>query len=375
MSPATQQLPFRTRRRAGNPNHASRVDPESSVPGVASPRRNCRKTRCQTQPTAKTRVRRFHRNQQYSITALTDGGGSIVERYAYTAYGQATFADASGTVQAASASNNRYTYTGREWDAGLSLYHYRARMYDAVAGRFISRDPIGHRDGFNLYRSYFVLNGTDPSGKVSSKVNSLSCSGCGNLNSFWDIRLEPNENAFSAIIQKVCVKIDSAPCNRMPEDCKYVCKKGPNRSAQICFYEMLLRPNVDAVSRIDEHEPPEFPPGNCGSIGSSVSTHWIKAFDAADLSDVNFPEGNGTVTLGPLTINVGSVIPGNRYSSGQDPPWWRRGTGLVQTFQDHSWDCCGDPANYSSSATAGNLTTGESTTSQCTDKFDPRTQN
>jgi RHS repeat-associated protein len=83
------------------------------------------------------------RNQQYSITALTDGGGSIVERYAYTAYGQVTFANASGTVQSTSASNNRYAYTGREWDQGLSLYHYRARMYDAEIGRFVSRDPIG----------------------------------------------------------------------------------------------------------------------------------------------------------------------------------------------------------------------------------------
>jgi RHS repeat-associated protein len=151
MSPATQQLPFRTRRRAGSPNHASRVDPESSAHGVVFTRRNCRKTRCQAQPAAKTRVRRFHRNQQYSITALTDGSGSVIERYAYTAYGQVTFADASGTVQSTSASNNRYAYTGREWDQGLSLYHYRARMYDAESGRFASRDPIGYEDGACIY--------------------------------------------------------------------------------------------------------------------------------------------------------------------------------------------------------------------------------
>ena len=33
-------------------------------------------------------LRYLHGNQQYSITALTDGSGSVVERYAYTAYGQ-----------------------------------------------------------------------------------------------------------------------------------------------------------------------------------------------------------------------------------------------------------------------------------------------
>jgi RHS repeat-associated protein len=108
--------------------------------------------------------RSSHRNQQYSITALTDGSGSVVERYAYTAYGQVTFANASGTVQAASASNNRYTYTGREWDEGLSLFHYRARKYDAVGGRFVSPDPLSYIDGSSLYRAYFVPSLKDPLG-------------------------------------------------------------------------------------------------------------------------------------------------------------------------------------------------------------------
>ncbi len=58
----------------------------------------------------------FHRNGQYSITALTDGGGGIVERYAYTAYGTPTITDASGTTRTTTAIGNRYTYTGREYD-------------------------------------------------------------------------------------------------------------------------------------------------------------------------------------------------------------------------------------------------------------------
>lgn len=92
-------------------------------------------------------LRYYHRNQQYSVTALTNGSGTITERYAYTAYGQPTFFDGSGTVISASAENNRYTYTGREWDEELHLYHYRARMYDAVSGRFLGRDPIGYGGG------------------------------------------------------------------------------------------------------------------------------------------------------------------------------------------------------------------------------------
>ncbi len=105
------------------------------------------------------------RNQQYSITAPTDGGGAIVERYAYTAYGQVTFADASETVQNASASTNRYAYTGRERDEGLRLYHFRARLYDAVAGSFVSRDPTRYFDGPSVYRAYFAPQAVDPTGK------------------------------------------------------------------------------------------------------------------------------------------------------------------------------------------------------------------
>ena len=43
-------------------------------------------------------VRYYHRNQQYSIVALTNGGGTITERYAYSAYGVPIFFDGSGTV-------------------------------------------------------------------------------------------------------------------------------------------------------------------------------------------------------------------------------------------------------------------------------------
>ena len=112
-------------------------------------------------------LRYYHRNQQYSITAVSDGGGSVVERYAYSAYGEVTIADASGSQISNSEISNRYTYTGREWDDGLSLYHYRARTYDAVGGRFVSRDPIGFVGSpWNLFG--FVgsgpLNTNDPSG-------------------------------------------------------------------------------------------------------------------------------------------------------------------------------------------------------------------
>jgi|SRR6056297_597342 len=116
----------------------------------------------------------YHRNGQYSVIALTDATGSISERYAYDAYGKLTVLDGGGTVLSNSAYDNRYTYTGREWTEELALYHYRARMYDPVAGRFCSRDPIGYKEGQSLYRSYFGMSRADPFGLESVDSPSVS---------------------------------------------------------------------------------------------------------------------------------------------------------------------------------------------------------
>jgi RHS repeat-associated protein len=122
----------------------------------------------------------YHRNHQYSVTALTTSTGAIAERYAYSAYGQPTILDASASVLSSSAINNRYTYTGREWDATLGLYHFRARWMSPVAGRFLSRDPIGLDSDTNIYRA---LNGNpiqwvDPSGLVVPPYDSDDVLNC-----------------------------------------------------------------------------------------------------------------------------------------------------------------------------------------------------
>ena len=57
--------------------------------------------------------------------------------------------------------------TGREFDKETGLYYYRARYYDPMEGRFISKDPISFNGGdANLYG--YVLNNpvnlTDPRG-------------------------------------------------------------------------------------------------------------------------------------------------------------------------------------------------------------------
>jgi RHS repeat-associated protein len=111
----------------------------------------------------------YHRNQQYSITAMTTSTGAVAERYAYTANGQPTIASASGSVLTSSAVGNRYTYTGREWDETLGLHHFRARWMSPMTGRFLGRDPIGYAGsewGLYEFLDGMPLGKCDPSGLV-----------------------------------------------------------------------------------------------------------------------------------------------------------------------------------------------------------------
>ncbi len=124
---------------------------------------------------ATTATWRYHRNQQYSITAVTTSSGSVAERYAYTAYGQPTILDGSGSVLSSSAINNRYTYTGREWDATLGLYHFRARWMSGLAGRFMGRDPIKYWDGPNMNSMKLCVDGVDPYGLAYTDPAGRSC--------------------------------------------------------------------------------------------------------------------------------------------------------------------------------------------------------
>ena len=110
-----------------------------------------------------------HANHLYSVAALTDNSGNVVERYRYDAYGQRTVLAADGvTVRAASSYANQYGFTGRYLDKETGLWYFRARYYSGSLGRFVSRDPLRYINGTNLYRAYFVPNYFDPLGMYTS---------------------------------------------------------------------------------------------------------------------------------------------------------------------------------------------------------------
>ena len=111
----------------------------------------------------------FAQDALQSTVALTDGSGSVVERYRYRSFGNTTITDDSGTARIASAYANRIGFTGREAIGDTGLLDYRNRIGNVAQGRWMQSDPIRFdaKDS-NLYRYVFnspATNG-DPLGLI-----------------------------------------------------------------------------------------------------------------------------------------------------------------------------------------------------------------
>ena len=115
-------------------------------------------------------------NTQYSVHAIIDTSGSIIEVYKnYQPYGAVDVYTGDGgdsdwfdgDETTGSLSSNYYLFTGKRYDPEADLMFYRNRMYSTSRGRFLQRDPIGYVDGLNLYEIYYVIISLDPSGLKS----------------------------------------------------------------------------------------------------------------------------------------------------------------------------------------------------------------
>lgn len=97
----------------------------------------------------------FLQDANFNVTAAADGAGAVVERYAYSPYGEATVLDASFAAVAGnvSAIGNELLYTGRRRDPETRLQLNRNRFYASHLGRWVNRDPIGYEAGsLSLYQ-------------------------------------------------------------------------------------------------------------------------------------------------------------------------------------------------------------------------------
>ncbi len=114
-------------------------------------------------------TRWYHYDGRGNASHLTDDSGSVVERYTYDLAGKPSFFNGSGQQVAESPSNNRFLFTGRDYQKETGLYDYRNRFYHPGLGRFMQSDPLGFAAGdANLFRycGGDPVNRTDPSGLV-----------------------------------------------------------------------------------------------------------------------------------------------------------------------------------------------------------------
>jgi RHS repeat-associated protein len=117
----------------------------------------------------------YQHDHEGSVTHLTNGSGTIIEKYRYDAFGTPTFYNGSGTQIPSTAYNNRFLFTGREYSATFqgnyfpffTFYEYRARAYNPQLGRFMSEDPkLFDAGDYNLFRYCHndPIDFTDPMG-------------------------------------------------------------------------------------------------------------------------------------------------------------------------------------------------------------------
>ncbi len=111
----------------------------------------------------------YHFDEVGSTVLLTGDGGTVTDSYGITPYGE--------TVTAMGSTPNPFTWLGR-WgvmqEGSTGLYYMRARYYDSMSARFLSRDPIrqlGPRE-INPYQyaSGDPLSRIDPSGLKAQGV-------------------------------------------------------------------------------------------------------------------------------------------------------------------------------------------------------------
>jgi RHS repeat-associated protein len=100
-----------------------------------------------------------------NVGQLTNTSGTVTDTYEYDAFGNEF------TVSGGSSTPNEMYYRGEQWDSDLGLLYLRARYYNPLTGRFMSRDPNSgvpwipptlHR---YLYAGGDPVNMLDPSGR------------------------------------------------------------------------------------------------------------------------------------------------------------------------------------------------------------------
>jgi len=103
-----------------------------------------------------------------SVRQLTNLEGTVTDTYEYDAFGNG--------YDISDIAPNNYLYRGEQFDADLGLYYLRARYYNPLTGRFLSKDP---EEGFTTdpktlhkydYAGGDPVNLFDPTGRAAGTL-------------------------------------------------------------------------------------------------------------------------------------------------------------------------------------------------------------
>jgi RHS repeat-associated protein len=110
-----------------------------------------------------------------NVVSLADLEGNLYENYRFTAFGEETIYDATGSEK--NGSINPWRFSSKRVDEETGLIFFGRRYYDSDKGRWMSQDPAGFAEGPNLYAyvSNNPLTHVDLYGLMMSGNHSYLC--------------------------------------------------------------------------------------------------------------------------------------------------------------------------------------------------------
>src|SRR2546425_401457 len=89
-----------------------------------------------------------------NVRFLTNTAGTVTDTYQYDAFGR--------LIASTGSTPNNFLYSGEQFDGNVGLYNLRARYYNDVTGRFVTRDPIEGAPCSPLTNNPYIYGNDDP---------------------------------------------------------------------------------------------------------------------------------------------------------------------------------------------------------------------